>query len=244
MLADEEKTDNPRPRWNASCISCSSTRIPLWVKLAYTGFVCVLVPHYFRTYGPTNFLYFCDVALLMALIAVWKEDALWASMPAVGILIPQALWIVDFLGGLLGIRVVGMTAYMFDANIPLFARWLSFFHFWLPLFLPWLLGRLGYDRRALVAWTAVAWGLILVCYFLMPAPPAPPDNPNLPVNINYVYGLSDERPQQWMPPLAYFGLLMIGLPVCVFLPTHLILRSTFRSSAEPRPDREPFRIVG
>jgi hypothetical protein len=64
----------------------------------------------------------------------------------------------------------------------------------------------------------------------MPAPPAPADNPNLSVNINYVYGLSDNGPQTWMPPMAYLALLLVGLPICVFLPTHLILRNVFRSS--------------
>lgn len=228
--------------------SCVGSHIPLWVKLAYSGFVAVLVPYYLHTYGPTNFLYFCDVAVLMALVAVWREDALWASMPAVGILMPQALWMVDFLGGLLGLHVVGMTAYMFDPVIPLFARGLSLFHFWLPLFLVWLVWRLGYDRRALVAWTVVAWMLILVCYFLMPAPPAPTENPNLPVNINYVYGLSDAKPQQWMPPLVYLGLMMIILPICLFLPTHLVLRRVFREShvrsrdvGSPRSSNRPER---
>jgi hypothetical protein len=210
-------------------------RIPLWVKLAYTSFVCVLVPYYLYHYGPTNFIYFCDVALLMALIAVWKEDALWASMPAVGILMPQALWMADFLGGLFGMRVVGMTAYMFNSDSSLVLRGLSLFHFWLPLLLLWIIWRLGYDRRAFRAWTVLAWVLLLVCYFLMPAPPAPLSNPTLPVNINYVYGLSDERPQQWMPPLAYLGLLMVGLPICMFLPTHLILRRVFRNSEKSRP---------
>jgi hypothetical protein len=73
-------------------------------------------------------------------------------------------------------------------------RGLSLFHFWLPLFLLRLMKRLGYDRRAFVAWTAIAWALILVCCFPMPVPPAPHDNPNLPVNINYVYGLSVSQP--------------------------------------------------
>ncbi len=230
MSVEEKQTAGAGSRWYPFCICCRSIRIPLGVKLAYTGFVCVLVPHYLHAYGPTNFLYFCDVAVLMALVAVWREDALWASMPAVGILVPQALWMIDFLGGLFGLHVVGMTAYMFDPGIPLFARGLSFFHFWLPLFLLWLVKRLGYDRRAFAAWTVVAWVLILVCYFFMPAGPAPADNPNLPVNINYVYGLSDSRPQPWMPPLAYLGLLLAGLPICVFLPTHWILRRVFHES--------------
>ncbi len=45
-------------------------RIPLALKLAYTAFVAVLVPYYWVTYSPWNFLFFCDVALLIALAAL------------------------------------------------------------------------------------------------------------------------------------------------------------------------------
>ena len=68
-----------------------SPKIPLWVKLLYTTFVAVLVPYYLNAYGPTNFLYFCDVALLMTLVTIWMENALFAAIPTVGILMPQAL---------------------------------------------------------------------------------------------------------------------------------------------------------
>jgi hypothetical protein len=220
---------------NGSNIEPATTgvrHIPSLVKGLYTAFVCVLVPYYWKTYGPTNFLYFCDVALLMGLVAVWRQDALWASMPCVGILLPQTLWQVDFLAGLAGVQLTGMTAYMFDPGIPLFARGLSLFHFWLPIFLLWVVYRLGYDRRALVRWTVLAWALVLVCYFLMPAPPAPRDNPNLPVNINYVYGLSDAAAQTWMPPLAYLGLMLVVLPLCVYWPTHWLLSRVMPSARE------------
>src|SRR5262249_22722605 len=119
--------------------------------------------------------------------------------------------------------------------LPLFTRGLSFFHFWLPLFLLWVLARLGYDRRAFRAWTLLAWVLMPVCYFLLPGPPPPADNKNLPVNINYVYGLSDEQAQTWIPPLPWRALLMLGLPVLVFLPPHLIWRKVSRRPDEPRP---------
>ncbi len=46
-------------------------RIPLWLKLAYTTFVAVLVPVYWANYGVTNFLYFCDVALFLTLVGIW-----------------------------------------------------------------------------------------------------------------------------------------------------------------------------
>jgi hypothetical protein len=216
-------------------IFSSSQQIPLWVKLVYTGFVAVLVPYYWHTYGPTNFLYFCDAALLMTLVALWRESAIWASMPALGILLPQTLWAVDFISGCLGWQLTGMTNYMFSSTIPLFGRGLSLFHFWLPIFLLWIIHRLGYDRRAFLYWTILAWGLMLVCYFFLPPPPAPIDNPNLPVNINYVYGLNEERPQQWMPPAAYLGLMLIGLPAGIFLPTHLLLRSVFPAPGISKP---------
>lgn len=185
--------------------------------------MAVLLPYYLHAYGPTNFLYFCDVALLLSLLALWREWSLPASAGLVGILLPQLLWMVDFIGSLAGLPLTGMTAYMFNPDIPLFTRGLSFFHFWLPLFLLWLLYRLGYDRRAFVSWTLLAWVLLLVCYFFMPAPPAPADNSALPVNINYVYGPSDLAPQDWMHPLLYLALLMGGLPLLVFWPTHWLL---------------------
>src|SRR6266576_3485627 len=99
-----------------------TARIPLWSKLLYSAFVAVLVPYYWATYGPTNFLYFCDMALLIALVAIWTESPLLASMPAVGILLPQALWCIDFLCVLVGLRVIGLTDYMFNPELSLVAR--------------------------------------------------------------------------------------------------------------------------
>jgi len=199
----------------------TETRIPLWFKLAYTAFCAVLVPSYLLAYGPTNFLYFCDVALLTTLVAIWLESPLLASAPAVGILLPQLLWAVDFLVAATGFKLTGMTAYMFDDKLPLFTRGLSFFHFWLPFVLAWLVWRLGYDRRAFAVWTVAAWMLLSVCYFLMPAPPA--INPNLPVNINYVFGMSDAAAQSFMPGPMWFALLLVGLPALIFYPTHRLL---------------------
>ena len=201
----------------------STRRVPLALKVLYTAFVAVLVPYYWRAYGPTNFLYFCDVALLMTLAAVWTENALLASMPAVGILLPQAFWCIDFLAGLFGYHPIGLTAYMFNPSLSLFTRGLSFFHFWLPFVIGWLVWRLGYDRRALVAWTLLAWALMLTSWLALPAPPAPVAAPNLPVNIDYVFGFSDAAPQRWMHPMLFLVLLMAAMPLCIFWPTHIFL---------------------
>jgi hypothetical protein len=225
------------PRLKATDCQCSmensliispNMRLPLLPKLLFSAFVAVLVPKYWIDYGPTNFLYFCDTALFFTVGALWLESSLLASAPLVGILLPQVFWQVDFLSGLLGYPLTGMTSYMFDEEkYSLFTRGLSLFHFWLPLFLLWIVARLGYDRRAFWVWTLLAVPLLSICYFLMPAPPAPADDPSLPVNINYVFGLGAE-PQQMMPPLAWFAMLVVGLPLVVCLPSHLLLCRWFR----------------
>ena len=202
----------------------SPARIPWLIKLAFTAFMAVLVPVYWHEYGPTNFLYFCDLALLFALAAVWLESALLASMAAVGIILPQMLWCTDFVGHLAGLKLTGMTDYMFDAHRPLFLRGLSCFHGWLPFLLLFLVKRLGYDRRALPAWTLTAWVAMIISYFLLPTPGAKLVNPLAPVNVDYVYGLSDAAAQTWMPGWLWFALLLVALPVVIMLPTHYFLR--------------------
>lgn len=76
---------------SAALLSSEPTRLPLALKLAFTGFMAVLVPVYWVNYGPTNFLYFCDMALILTLAGVWLESPLLVSMPTVGILAPQFL---------------------------------------------------------------------------------------------------------------------------------------------------------
>ena len=200
-------------------------RIPLPVKIGYTAFVGVLVPYYWVTYTPWNFLYFCDVALLLTLVAVWTENALLVSMSSVGILLPQTLWVLDFVArAAAGIHLTGMTAYMFDPAIPLFVRGLSTFHGWLPFVLLYLLWRLGYDRRAYLRQAVLAVALLLVCFYLAPKPPPSSEFPSHAVNINYVYGMDDKHPQTLVAPELWL-LLMIAVNVLVlYVPTHLILK--------------------
>jgi hypothetical protein len=149
--------------------------IPLWLKIAYTAFMAVLIPVYLKNYGATNFLYFCDVAAIMTVIAIWLESSLLLSAALVGIFLPQMLWVIDFFFELTGNRLTGMTSYMFVP--PYFLRFLSFFHFWLPFLLAYLVWCVGYDKRGVFLWIGITWVLLTVCYaFLPPASPtlAPP----------------------------------------------------------------------
>lgn len=196
-------------------------RLPLALKFAYTAFMAVLIPVYWVNYGPTNFLYFCDMALLVTLAGVWTESPFLVSMPAVGVLAPQFLWVADFGLNLAGVRLMGMTDYMFNVATPPLLRGLSLFHGWLPFLLLYLVGRLGYDRRALAAWTALAWALMLISWLFLPGPR--PDAGLTPVNVNYVFGPSDAAPQSFAPAWAWLTLMMAGLPLAMFAPVHLAL---------------------
>jgi hypothetical protein len=198
------------------------------VKLVYSGYVALVVPTYWITYTPWNFLYFCDVALLVTAVALWIESPLLVSMQAVAITLPQFLWVVDLLCRLvLGVHVTGVTSYMLDPRIPVFLRTLSSFHGWLPFMLLWLLSRLGYVGRALPLQIGVAIVILLVSYLFGPVPPPPADHPAWAVNLNYVYGLDDRHPQTRMGPRLWVLCVVAFDVLAVSVPTHFVLRRLF-----------------
>jgi hypothetical protein len=187
---------------------------PLWLKIAYTIFVCIVVPVYWRKYGASNFLWFSDIALFLIVAALWLESGLLASTAALSILLLDIGWNIDFFGRLMtGRSLLGLSTYMFDATILLPVRLVSLFHIWFPPLLLWMVYRLGYDERALLVQTVLAWVVLPVSYWLT--------DPGK--NINWVRGLRGE-PQKWMPGRLYLVLVMLGLPLFVYLPTHLVLK--------------------
>src|SRR6185295_1816403 len=118
-------------------------RLKTWIQNCG---ICVLVPVYVVQYGPGNFLWFSDIALLATAAALWLESSLLASMMALAVIILETVWIVDFAIGLIaGHPVIGLSAYMFDSKISLPIRSLTLFHIFLPVTLVWLLYRFGYD---------------------------------------------------------------------------------------------------
>jgi hypothetical protein len=194
--------------------------IPLGLKVGYTIFVCALVPIYWREYGPANFLWFSDIALLALVPALWLENALLVSMLAISVVFFEALWNLDFFFRLAtGKSLIGLSAYMFDPGIPLFIRGLSSFHIVLPLLLLWMLHRLGYDHRAFLWQTIVALVVLPLSYRVS----------NARENVNWVYGLGEKR-QRILPAPLFLILLMLLFPLAVYLPTHLLFARIFRAA--------------
>ena len=193
--------------------------VPLWLKVSYTVFAAVTVAVYLKKYPLWNFLWFSDIALIATVPALWLESSLIAGMMLVGILLPEILWNGAFFVRLAtGKRLFGLTDYMFDPTKPRYLRAISLFHVILPIVLLWMVAVLGYDTRALLAQTALAWIVLPLSYWL--------GNPKVE-NLNWVFGWKAE-PQTSIPPLAYLGLVMIGFPLLIYLPTHLALLQVFR----------------
>jgi hypothetical protein len=201
------------------------SNFPLTLKIGHTAFVDVLIPVYWRHYGPGNFLWFSDVALLVSVPALWRGDRsatptrlprwgprLLASTQAIAVAVPESAWTIDFGIGLVrGRTAIGLAEYMFDSRWPLPLRALSLFHLWLPALLIWMVCRLGYDKRALPIQTLIGSGVLVASYVLT----EPKDN------VNWVFGIGT-APKRRRPAILFAALLLF--PLMFYAPAHVVLR--------------------
>jgi hypothetical protein len=188
--------------------------IPRNLKIAHALYVALLIPPYWRHYGPGNFLWFSDLGLIGLVPALWREDRRLTSMLAVALLLPEAPWNIDFFARLLtGREILGLSNYMFDRKNPRWIRALSLFHIWMPALIAWSVRRLGYDRRAFIP-TVLAGEAVLAASYLLTAPEE---------NVNWVHG-PGEKPQKKLPRGLYLAAVMLFFPLCVWWPAHRLLR--------------------
>lgn len=186
--------------------------MPLWIKIAYTLMVCVIVPVYWREYGPGNFLWFSDIALLVMVPALWLESRLLASMMGLGVLPLEIMWMIGFFTGGAFLTVAD---YMFDPALPLWLRALSLFHFPMPATILFMLWRLGYDPRALPWQTGLAVIIITLTYWFT--------DPR--EGVNWVF--RPEMLEDVISQHAYLALLTLVLITVVYWPTHWLFRQWF-----------------
>ena len=198
----------------------ANTRLPLWLKIAWTAFLLVWAPLYFRQYGAQNFLFYCDLGNVLIGVALWLESRLIVSWQAVSLLIFQTLYALDYLGALaLGRHFIGGTEYMFDPTIPFPIRIFGLYHVVVPALLLWAVRRLGYDARAWKCATAECLIVVPAGFFWRPE-----------FNVNWARGLSHE--QHTVPSWFYLISYLIVVPLLIYWPTHFAL-TKWKTSSVP-----------
>ena len=191
----------------------ASTLVPLWLKVAWTAMVLLIVLIYWRHKGPANFLWFSDIAFLALVAGLWLESSFIVSLTACMVLVPEILWGVSFLGRLLHLpRVIGLADYMFDEQTPLWLRAVSLFHVPLLAVIVWGPWRLGYDPGVYPWVVLVSWLVLLLTRGLTRPEP----------NINHVYRLPIAAGAN-LTPVQHMLLLMTVVPLALQLPGHLLL---------------------
>jgi hypothetical protein len=179
----------------------------------------VWAPAYAWGYGWANFLQLCDLAVILTCVGLWRGSPLLLGMSALSSLVIDVAWDLDLAFRVLtGGHLFGGTEYMWDPRFPLPLRLLSLFHVVWPALLWWALGRVGYDRRALVAQA------VLALVVLGAAGVVQPD-----ANINFARA-DPFTHRSWGPAPVHVGLTALALVGLVYAPTHALLRRV-----RPRP---------
>ena len=193
-------------------MSTRISRIPMGLKIAWTAWVLVWGPLYWKQYGAQNFLFFCDLGNILITFALWMESSLIFSWQAVSLLGVQILYSLDLLGAFLfGKHLFGGTEYMFDLTIPLTIRLFGLYHLVVPPLLLWAVRRLGYDERALKLQIITACVLVPICHFWRPQ-----------FNVNWARGVRHE--QHLISGWLYLLVYLIVAAIVVYVPTHFFLR--------------------
>ncbi len=184
----------------------------IWPAAAFTLLLGVLVPAYWRTYGPSNFLWISDVALFLTVAALWLMSPVLMATAAVSALPFELVWAAEYFARLLtGKRLFGITDYMFNPNLSLWVRGLSLFHVALPAVWFIMLAKWGYDARALPFAAVLFAALVLLTAVLTD----PADN----INWAFLPGKLGWR----LPRPLWIALYPVVAAVVVFWPVHAAL---------------------
>jgi hypothetical protein len=182
------------------------------LRWAAAAFLAVYVPAYALAYGLANFLFLCNLSVLLAGVGLWACSRLLVSSQAVAIGLVGTAWTLDFTARLLtGRHLIGGTEYMWDPQWPLFTRLLSLYHVALPVVLLLALRRLGYDPRGY--WLQSAIALVAVPVGRLFGPTA---------NINYAY-VEPLLKRSWGGPATHVAVVAGVLVLLVYPLTHVLL---------------------
>jgi hypothetical protein len=180
-----------------------------WAALAW---LAVYLPSYGLAYGFANFLFLCNLTVILVAVGILCCSRLLLSSQAVAVLVIGTLWTVDVASRLLtGSHLIGGTEYMWESRWPLFTRLLSLYHLVLPTLLIVVLRRVGYDRRGLFLQSSIAVVAVAVGRLLGPE-----------ANVNYAF-VDPVLKRTWGGPVAHMAVIAGALVLVVYPLTHVLL---------------------
>ncbi|MCC7248759.1 MAG: hypothetical protein IT473_09060 [Lysobacter sp.] len=188
-----------------------------WIGLAW---LLVYLPAYQTAYGVRNFLFLCNIGVILTAAGLIARNRLLLSSQAVAAPVIALAWALDVGWKLAtGDFLYGATEYMWDTASPLYARLLSLYHLGWPLLLWWVLRRIGYDPRGWPLQAVIAALAMIAGRWLAPAAE----------NINFAW--TDPFWGRQLGPTPVHLLVCWGvLTVVAYGGTHALLRRAF-----PRP---------
>lgn len=187
------------------------------LAVLFSIFLFMLIPIYWKNYGPANFLWMSDIGLFLTVAALWLHSSLLISMAVVGILPLELIWVTDYFYRLATHKkLFGISNYMFNSKYTRFLRALSLFHLVLPVVWIGYLCEWGYNAKAPLYQTALAWVVLSLTYFCT--------NPRS--NINWVF-LPEDYHWKKISPLFWFIVLLFLFPLILIWPMHALISHIF-----------------
>ena len=192
-------------------------------RLGWLGMLWLLVylPAYQSAYGTRNFLFLCNIGVILTAIGLIARSRLLLSSQAVAAPIIALVWALDVGWKLAtGEFLFGGASYMWDAGYPLFARLLSLYHVAWPLLLWYVLRRTGYDPRGWPLQAGIAALAILAGRLLAPAAE----------NVNFAW-TDPFFGRQFGPAALHLAFCWALLSGIAYGATHWLLRRMFPAGA-------------
>jgi hypothetical protein len=197
-----------------------------FLRFAALAFLAVYLPAYALAYGLANFLFLCNLSVILSAIGIWTGSRVLLSSQAVGVLLVGTAWTLDVLGRVvLGRHLIGGTEYMWDPQWPLFTRLLSLYHVALPIALVYALRRTGYDACGYWLQSAIALAMVGVGRLFGPQ-----------ANINNAF-VDPILKRSWGGAVSHVGVVAGFLILVAYPLSHLVLRRVCRSGPGALPSR-------
>jgi hypothetical protein len=203
-----------------------SAAAPPLPRLAWLGvaWLAVYVPAYASAYGLANFLFLCDVGVVITAVGFIIGSRLLVSSQALAAPVIGLAWGLDAGWRLFtGRHLYGGTEYMWDPALPWLARLLSLYHLLWPLLLLYCLRRSGYDRRAWPLQALIAALAIGAARLLTSAQE----------NINFAFR-DPFFHRQLGPPALHLLAVWLALAGIAYGLTHAVFARAFPAEAPPR----------